>query len=252
VKRSALPSGALTALAALVGTLALPLVAQAQRPPDFLLRTPRVSVGARVGYAVPFASSEIFDFTREQLTVERSDFNAPSIGGQLAIRVTPRVDIAVDLAWSKSETKSEFRDWVDLDDLPIEQWTEFQRAPVVFGVKAYLKERGRSIGRFAWIPEAWTPFVGGGAGWVFYRFEQDGEFVDFETFDIFRDRFTSEGSTPTIHVFGGADWSLGPMVFLTAEGRYSWAEVDMSGDFVDFDPMDLSGFQVTAGFSIRF
>jgi hypothetical protein len=211
-----------------------------------------VSLGVRVGYAVPFASSEIFDFTREQLTVDRSDFHALSLSGHFAVSVTPRVDIAVDVGHSRSETKSEFREWVDLDDLPIEQFTEFQRTPLVVGVKAYLRERGRSIGRFAWIPEAWAPFVGLGGGWVFYRFEQDGDFVDFETFDIFFDRFTSDGSTPTIHVYGGADWSLGPTVFLTAEGRYSWAEVDMSGDFVDFDPMDLSGFQATAGVSIRF
>jgi hypothetical protein len=113
-------------------------------------------------------------------------------------------------------------------------------------------DRGRSVGRFAWIPEAWTPFVGAGAGWVFYRFERDGEFIDYETLNIYRDRFISDGSAPTIHVYGGADWSLSPMVFLTAEGRYAWARADMGVDFVGFDPMDLSGFQVATGISIRF
>ena len=232
--------------------LMLALPAAAQSGPDFLFRNPRASFGLRVGYAVPMVSSDIFDDTREELTVESGDFRAPIFGGQLAIRVSSRVDVAFDVSLSKSDTKSEYRDWVGSDDLPIEQWVEFQRVPFVFSAKVYLDDRGRSVGRFAWIPEAWTPFVGAGAGWVFYRFERDGEFIDLETLNIYRDRFISEGSAPTLHVYGGADWSLSPMFLLTAEGRYAWGRADMGSGFVGFDPMDLSGFQVTTGISIRF
>jgi hypothetical protein len=232
--------------------LMMALHAAAQSGPGFLFRNPRASFGLRVGYAVPMVSSDIFDDTREELTVERGDFRAAVFGGQLAIRVAPRVDVAFDVGLSKSAKKSEYRDWVGTDDLPIEQWVEFQRIPFVISAKVYMGDRGRSVGRFAWIPEAWTPFVGAGAGWVFYRFERDGEFIDYETLNIYRDRFISDGSAPTIHVYGGADWSLSPMVFLTAEGRYAWARADMGVDFVGFDPMDLSGFQVATGISIRF
>jgi hypothetical protein len=144
------------------------------------------------------------------------------------------------------------REWVGVDDLPIEQITEFKRMPLTVGVKAYLADRGRRVGRFAWIPEKWAPFVGAGLGVVWYDYDQTGEFVDYVTLEIFRDHFTSEGSAPTIHVFGGADWSLGPSLFLTAEGRYGWAKADMGSDFVDFDQIDLSGFQATAGISLRF
>lgn len=228
-----------------------PLAAQA-RAPDFLLRTPRASLGIRTGYALATASSEIFDFTRENLTLERRDFDAMAFGAQLAISATPRLDVAVDLSVANAERKSEFRDWVGSDDLPIEQSTEFYRLPLTVGVKAYLRDRGRGVGRFAWVPERWAPYVGAGAGWVWYRFEQDGEWVDYETYDIFRDRFTARGSTPTVHMYGGADWSLGPAVFLTAEARYSWARAEMGGDFVGFDAMDLSGIQGTVGISLRF
>ena len=119
-------------------------------------------------------------------------------------------------------------------------------------MKAYLRDRGRSIGRFAWVPADWAPYVGAGAGWVWYRFRQDGDFVDFETLDIFPDTYTSKGRAPTLHLYGGADWSLGPSFFLTGEARYAWASADLSGDFVDFDPVDLSGLQATVGLSVRF
>jgi hypothetical protein len=226
--------------------------AVAQSPPDFLFRAPTVSLGLRGGYAVARASGEIFKFTREQLTLGRSDFDAPSFGGQLAVRVAPRVDVAVDVSVSETRSRSEFREWVDLDDLPIEQETRFRRVPLTFGVKAYLKDRGRSVGRFAWVPARWAPYVGAGAGWVWYRFEQQGDFVDFETLDVFPDIFTSHGRAPTLHMYGGADWSLGPQFFLTAEARYAWANADMGADFVDFDPVDLSGLQATVGLSVRF
>jgi hypothetical protein len=97
-----------------------------------------------------------------------------------------------------------------------------------------------------------SPYVGASAGWVWYRFEQNGEFVDFDTYDIFRDRFTQTGRAPTVHLYGGADWSLAPAFFLTTEARYEWARADMAGDFVGFDAMDLSGLQATVGVAVRF
>jgi len=241
-------AGTAVVLAAL-GSLAAPLSAQ---QPDFLFRTPRVSLGIRGGYAVARASGEIFDFTRKQLTIERRDFDSSVFGGQLAITVSPRVDLAFDVTVTETRTPSEFRDWVGTDDRPIQQKTMFRRVPFTVGAKAYLKDRGRSVGRFAWIASRWAPYVGAGAGWVWYRFEQTGEFVDFETLDIFNDIFTSHGKTPTLHLYGGADWSLGPQFFLTAEARYAWASAELGTDFVDFDPMDLSGLQATLGFSVRF
>jgi hypothetical protein len=245
-----------TALVAVAfGALALPSAGAAQqRERDFLFRTPRATLGLRVGYARPSASSEIFDFTSEQLTIDRSDYASATWGGELAIRITPRVDVAIDAGYAKSRTPSEMRDWVDNNDLPIQQTTEFRRVPLTAGLKLYLTDRGRAIGRFAWIPRAWSPFVGAGAGWVWYSFTQTGDFVDFNTdnLEIYPDSYISEGHTPTMHVFGGADWSLSPTFFLTAEGRYKWAKADMSQDFVGFDRMDLSGFQATAGISVRF
>jgi len=249
------------ALAAVVlAALAVPIAATAQQNRDFLFRTPRATLGLQVGYAVPAASSQIFDFTQQQLTVRRSDFRSATWGGELAIRVTPRVDVAMDVSYAKSRTLSELRHWVDNNDLPIQQTTEFQRVPLTFGAKVYLMDRGRSIGRFAWIPNRWTPFVGAGAGWVWYRFQQNGDFIDEADCTanpdtgcgIFTDRYVSDGNAPTIHVFGGADWSLSPTFLLTAQARYAWARAEMGSDFLGFDRMDLSGFQATAGISVRF
>ena len=136
------------ALALLAGLLPVTPVA-AQTPDGFLFRSPKVTLGVRMGYGLATASSEIFDFTREQLTVDRSDFSGWFWGGEVGIRASDRVDIAISLGVIDSEIPSEMRDWVGVDDLPIQQTTMYQRVPLTVGVKAYLRDRGRSIGRFA-------------------------------------------------------------------------------------------------------
>jgi opacity protein-like surface antigen len=238
--------------------LLLPAAVAAQGP-GFLFKQPFATLTFRAGYSVPSVSSDVFEDTREFLTVDRSDFNAFSFGGDLGIRAANRIDIALGFAYARSSTRSEFRDWVDEgnlpgeeDDRPIEQETRLTRLPLTATVKAYLLDRGRNIGRFAWVPSAWAPYAGVGGGAMWYRYHQGGEFVDFENLDIFPDVFESSGWTPTAHVLAGADFSLTPRLALNAEGRYGWAKADMGPDFVGFDKIDLAGFQATLGLSVRF
>jgi len=244
--------GGLLAAAVLAGVLALPGAAAAQHGGDFLFERPTMRFGVRTGYAIPRAGSQIFDFTTRRLTVDEDDFESFALSGELAFRANERLDVAVEVGVSRAEIFSEFRDYVGTDDLPIQQTTEFTRVPVTLNVRGYLFERGRSVSRYAWVPGGWSPYLGAGVGWISYEFSQDGEFVDFETLDIFRDRFVSDGTAPTVHVMGGIDVSLGRRLVLSGEGRYGWAEEEMDGDFVGFDEIDLSGFQATVGISVRF
>jgi hypothetical protein len=39
---------------------------------------------------------------------------------------------------------------------------------------------------------------------------------------------------------------------VNGEARYSWASAEMGRDFVGFDNIDLTGFKVMLGFSVRF
>ena len=233
--------------------VSVPMAASAQAGgPGFLFRRPTFSFGIRAGYARPQAGSEVFDFARETLTLGTNDFASSAWGADLAFRASERLDIAAGVGVTRSSTRSEFRDWVDLDDLPIEQTTTFLRVPMTVSAKWYFKDRGRSVSQFVWVPERWSPYVGLGGGWVWYQFEQEGDFVDFETLDVFYGLLESAGATPTAHVYSGVDLSLGPRFVLTGEGRYSWANMDMGRDFVDFDGIDLGGFQATVGLSVRF
>ena len=237
--------------AVLFALLAGGATAEAAAAQDFLFQRPSVTFGARIGYAIPSADSEIFDFTRDELTIEKEDFNAVSFVADLGIRLTDRVDLSFGLGYENSEIDSESRDFIGDDDLPILQTTDFRRIPFTVGLKAYLTDRGRRISDLAWIPGKFAPFVGGGAGYVWYEFVQEGEFVDYETLDIFYDYFTSSNGSALAYLTAGFDYSLGLRWILTAEARYSWASARMGDDFIGFDKIDLNGLRAAFGFSVR-
>ena len=245
--------GSLLALLLLGAVAPAAAVAQSR---DFLFGTPRTTFTLRAGLHMPRAGSgngtqSLWDLTRSELTVDTRDLAGASIGGDLAVRTTNRLDLLLSMGYTNSKTRSEFRDWVDNDDLPIEQTTEFSIRPITLGLKAYLKDRGRAIGRFAWIPETWNPYVGVAGGIVFYRFVQHGDFVDFETLEIFGDRFYSRDRGATVHLFSGMDVAVNGRVLLVGEARYGFASAPLSTDFVGFPDLDLAGLQVTFGIGFR-
>ena len=217
----------------------------------FLFKQPVFQVGIRGGYAVAAAGGGVLDHAREQLTLEKRDFDGSTWGLELATRLSPRWDLAFDVRYTSSETSSEMRDWVDLDNLPIEQRTTFQRVPLALSGKYYIGERGRGISEFAWIPAKWAPFVGAGGGFTWYEFRQKGDFVDIATLDILYFTLKSSGWAPSAHFFAGVDISMSPRFFWTLEGRYGLGGTDTGAAFA-YDYIDVSGLQATIGLSARF
>jgi hypothetical protein len=245
-------------LSLLLGALMLaaaPLHAQSTGK-GFFFKQPVASLTLRGGFALGGfgGDSSIYAFTRRELTLGRGAYHAPSFGADLAIRLLPRLDLVLGATMAGSNKTSEMRDWVDQDDHPIEQTTSLKRVPLTASLKAYVTPRGRTVGQFAWIPARYAAYVGAGGGKMWYRFRQQGDFVDFnsERLNIFSNSYSSSRWTSTAHVLAGVDRSLNTRLALTTEARYTWAKTEMSDDFRGFDAINLSGFSTTVGLSVRF
>ncbi|MGE0864437.1 MAG: hypothetical protein AB7P34_11095, partial [Vicinamibacterales bacterium] len=117
-----------------------------------MLGRPRASLGVRGEWVFASAGSDIYDFVTDQLTLEKSSFNAPGFGAELAFSISPRVDVVTGFDVAKSSTSSEYRDFVDNQNLPIQQETSLRQSNVFGAIKFAVLPRGRSISRFAWIP----------------------------------------------------------------------------------------------------
>jgi hypothetical protein len=222
------------------------------RRPDFLFGQPAGSVGIHGSWVFARTGSDLFDFVTQQLTLDRSDFDAPGIGVDTTVNFLPRLAAQFGFEWSRKTTGSEYRAFTDNNSLPINQDTSLKMVHLTAGLRYALTDPGYEVSRFAWVPRRVVPFVGGGGGAVYYDFDQRGDFVDFEDFSVFRDAFRSKGWAPSAHVFGGLDVRLYRALFATMEGRYSYAHAKLSSDFVDFDPIDLSGFRISAGINVLY
>jgi hypothetical protein len=232
----------------------LPDRAQAQKGggDGFLFRAPRGAVSLRFGVAKPAENSNIFSFTSEQLTIDPGDFAGFSGALDFDYNLMPRLAAQVGVSVTSREQKSEYRDFVDNDDLPIEQRTSFLRVPVTAGFKAYLTPQGRALGRFAWVPSKVAAYVSGGGGAVYYSFKQSGDFVDFQDMAVFPSELQSSGWTGTAYGAAGATFSLSSRIGLVTEARYDWGSANMSSDYQGFERIDLSGMSLTAGLHFRF
>ncbi len=227
--------------------------AAAQEPDaDFLFGKPRGSLTARGGWQMASASSDIYDFFGEELTIEKSDFDSFVFGADGSFAIASRVDLVAGFEISKASVDSEYRDFVDDNDLPILQETGLTIVPVTLSAKLYLTPRGREVSRYAYVPAKVRAYVGGGGGFVWYELEQAGDFVDFVDLTIFTSGFHSSGWGSVAQAFGGVEVNLTPRWFLSVEGRYLWSDADLSGDFLDFEPIDLSGARIGAGIGFTF
>ena len=218
----------------------------------FLFRDPAGSVRIWVGRDQPIAASPIFQFITDTFTLSKSSFGAVAFGGELDVRGSATMQVVLGIAYAASTAQSEYRHWLDNNNLPIRQTTVLRRVPLTVSVKWYLSPPGESVGHFAWVPRKIAPFLGAGGGAMWYRFEQHGDFINFSDNAVFNDRFASHGWTFSAHGFAGADYAMGTQWLLTGQVRYTWAASRLGSDYVGSNRIDLSGVTVTAGVGVRF
>ncbi|MEP6618850.1 MAG: hypothetical protein ABJE47_06030 [bacterium] len=243
----------ITALVAIVALCsAQPLAAQRNAGNGFLFREPEGSFQIRAGYSGANASSDLFAFTTDQLTLNKSSFSGATIGAEFSFRIAPQLDLSFSADYAGVSPRSEFRHLVDQDNQPIEQTTEFRRVPLIASMRAYLTPRGRSIGHFVWIPSKFTPWVEAGGGFTWFQFRQQGDFVDFKTNDVFTATSEANGWAPSASGAVGGDISLNARLALTGAARYTYAKGTLSSDFTGFNNLDLSGVSTTVGLTVRF
>jgi hypothetical protein len=249
--RMAKPRKTTLALATVLA-LGFALPAYAQHGGDgYLFHAPSVRLSLRAGYDHANANSDVFDQAVTDLSLNKKDFSGLTLGGEIAFALGSRFDLSIDGGYSRANKGSDFRHFIDNNNLPIEQTTTFERAPIMGNLRFYLTPTGRNVGRLAWIPNKVVPWVGAGGGTMWYRFRQQGDFVDFQTSNVFASSFSSTGWTPAAQGMAGVDVSITPLIALRGEGRYVWAKAPLGQDFSGFNRIDLSGVQGTLGLTFR-
>ena len=226
--------------------------AQISHGRGYLFHEPDVKITLRGGYSVASANSDLFSFATNELTLSKHDFSGFTGGVEVAIPLSQRFELSADMSFIHSAHGSEFRNFVDNHDQPIEQTTQFDRVPLFLNARYYLSAPGRSVGKLAWIPAKVAPWIGAGVGTMYYDFRQEGDFVDFTNNNVFNTKLETSSWAPAAQAMAGAEFSLNPSLGLTSEARYLWAKGPVSREFgTGFDKIDLSGVSATVGLTFR-
>src|SRR5512143_2315977 len=91
------------AVLVVAGMLAVTPPARAQGAGHgFLFQRPGGAFVVRAGFEQPTASSDLFTFVTDELTLRKSDFGGLSLAGELNAQLSPRTQLVFGLAWSGS------------------------------------------------------------------------------------------------------------------------------------------------------
>ena len=119
-------------------------------------------------------------------------------------------------------------------------------------MKFALIDRGREVGSVAWVPSTFVPYVGAGGGAI-----GSGSGNKATSWTSSTSRSSQTCSSPAAGHRARmclVAWTceLQRPPYLTIEARYQWATGDFGPDWINFDPIDLSGFHLRTGINFIF
>jgi hypothetical protein len=197
----------------------------------------------RGGGFAPRAQSNLFDDDSELYNIEKKDWEGPTGGVEFNMKLAQNLELGFSVDGYGRTLDTHYRNYTRDDNREIFQTLELSVVPVGVSLRLVPTSRHARV----------APYVAVGGDLYFYRYEEFGDFIDFQSpdFDIVSDSFISEGTAPGFHVAGGLRVPVGHDFAITGEVRYQWAKADMQDDFRDFE-IDLSGPSVTLGVLLRF
>lgn len=209
----------------------------------------------RIGGYFPRGSETLFQDDRSLYFVEKSDFYGVYGGVEYNHVLMDNVELGIHLDGYGRTVDTSYRDYTWDDGSEIRQSLKLSMVPLGVSVRFVPTSKRTKI----------APFVGGGVDAVFYQYEEFGDFVCFppaggaceHDWDVVSDAFESDGTAFGFHALGGLRVYVNRDFAIVAEGRYQWAEDDMSDDFAPNEAglvnrIDLSGWTFTVGVHVRF
>ena len=194
----------------------------------------------RFGDFRPEGDSEYWDDKELDFTGTASDLENGLFGADYLFSLGRRTGLLFSGSVYEGDTTQSYRDFVDNFGDRIRHDTTLGIATATLGVV------------FQFAPEAQiSPYIGAGGGAYFWRLREEGDFIDFgpNPDEVFSATLESDGVAFGYYWLAGVEAPLTQRISLYAEGRWSRAEDELSGDFEGFGDIDLSGREYSVGLS---
>jgi hypothetical protein len=200
------------------------------------------SVAFRIGRYSPRGDSDLWVENVETFDFQVNDFDFIFGGVEFALELNEFVDLAFGVDGYSRRVTTNYREFVRDDGTEILHDARLTVVPITTGV------RFLPVGKFNVL----IPYVTGGFGLYAYEYREDGEFIDFGTFDIFGASFRDSGVGVGTYAAAGLEVAVTRGFFLFGEARRHWVWNEHGEDFRDFGDFDLDATQLAFGFTLRF
>jgi hypothetical protein len=194
------------------------------------------------------ASDDVLVSDLGYLSFRIADFNGATAGGEWLFGMGPHFEGGLGLGVYQRTVPTVYLDYVNRNGSEIEQALKLRVVPFTATI------RYSPLG----TDSPFQPYVGGGVGIFGWRYSESGQFVDFNTGDVFRQSYVGSGAAAGPVALGGVRLQPGP-IGVGFEVRYQHAVGTLPRDQGFASPsdkitprIDLGGFNYLATFTIKF
>jgi hypothetical protein len=191
--------------------------------------------------------SPIFDYSEETLFFSTEDLDDVALTVNIQWQMNPFLAVGLGTLSYQGSVESEDRYYVFEDGSPIIQTTELDT--LWYGLLVNWAPLGamESFGTRAWGPKRLVPYFQFGIGFVDWEFSQFGDFVDYESEEVFFDHYLAEDVAFGARMGGGLRLQVSSRTSLFVHYNVVEAEDRLGGDFRGFGDLDLSSTSYQAG-----
>ena len=196
------------------------------------------SFNFKIGMFHPRMQSDLWEENMINLAFEKQDMRGAYYGAEYEHFLNRYASFTLEGGYYYQEHFSFYRDWEYDDGSPIYQNLALRIVSVEAGFKLYpMGHRAR-----------FYPYVGGGAGMYFWKYEQWGDFIDFTTFEVSEDEY-AETATNSVgfNAKAGIVMRFTRNIGVAFEAKYQWVKGELSSFFEGWEKFDLSGFSYALG-----
>lgn len=180
----------------------------------------------------------------DPLLFQIKDFNFATFGGEWLYAVTDNVEAGVGVGFYSRTVPSIYRDVVNRTGAEIAQDLKLRMVPITATVRFLPVGRGGPV----------EPYIGGGVGFINWRYSETGEFVDSSNGDIFGATYEADGTAVGPVLLGGVRFPAGEA--FTVGGELKWQKAEGDTNSVESqllgNKIDLGGWSVNFTMHVRF
>lgn len=181
---------------------------------------------------------------RTFLNFEINDFDSVTFGGDFAVSVGSFLEVGVGLNYAHVTVPSVNSDFVEDDGSEIFMEMKQKVVPLALTAKVFPFTRDAKV----------QPYVGGGVQFTRWQYTEVGEFLDYDTGEVFRDSFKDDGVETGPVFLAGLRFPLGDHVLMGGEWRYATAKAKLDPSLGFYgSTLDLGGHSwlFTVGYKFK-